>query len=282
MADSCGAWVYAIAQHADTAEFGHVTGVGGGPVRTVAGAGLTAVTETVRLDEFGEAALRRNLEDLDWLDAVARAHHAVIDAVARQGPVVPMRLATVYGSETGLADMLEQHGTDFREALRRIGTRKEWGVKAYAAAAAGEAGPQRQPAATSTTASPGAGAGSAPAGAGSAYLRRRRDQLAASKDTRRSAMASTQIVHDQLSRLAAQTRLHAPQAPQLTGSKEPMLLNAAYLLDDGARDAFAAAVAALSEEHPGVRLELTGPWPPYSFAGADEPGPQTQPGGHYE
>lgn len=279
MADTRGAWVYAIAEHSDSALPGGLTGVGGGPVRTVEGAGLTAVTETVSLDEFGEAALRDNLEDLDWLDAVARAHHGVIDAVARQGPVVPMRLATVYSTETGLADMLEQHGSDLREVLRRIGTRKEWGVKVYAAAVTGESGPQRQSAASSATAGTGAEAGSARAGAGSAYLRRRRDQLAASKDTRRSAMASTQTVHEQLSRLAAQARLHAPQAPQLTGSKEPMLLNAAYLLDDASRDTFAAAVAALAQEHPGIRLELTGPWPPYSFAGGDEPGPQTQPGG---
>jgi hypothetical protein len=261
VADPRGAWVYAIAQHADSAGLGDVTGVGGGPVRTVEGAGLTAVTETVPLEEFGEAALRRNLENLDWLEAVARAHHRVIDAVTRQGPVVPMRLATVYSTEAVLASVMEEHGSEFREALHRIGTRKEWGVKVYAAPEAGKASTQREPAA-----SPEAAA----AGAGSAYLRRRRDQLSAAKDTRRSAMASTQAVSDRLSRLAAQTRLHPPQAPQLTGSKEPMLLNAAYLLNDADRDAFAAAVAALAGEHPGIRLELTGPWPPYSFTGADE------------
>jgi hypothetical protein len=49
-----------------------------------------------------------------------------------------------------------------------------------------------------------------------------------------------------------------------------MILNAAYLLDDERGDEFAAAVADLGREHPGVRLELTGPWPPYSFAGPPE------------
>jgi len=49
-----------------------------------------------------------------------------------------------------------------------------------------------------------------------------------------------------------------------------MVLNVAYLLDDTRADDFAAAVAALADQHPGVRLELTGPWPPYSFAGTQE------------
>ncbi len=75
---------------------GELKGVGGGPVRTLTAAGLTAVAEDVGLAEFGADALRRNLEDLDWLDARARAHHRVIDAVAQQGHWVPMRLATVY------------------------------------------------------------------------------------------------------------------------------------------------------------------------------------------
>jgi hypothetical protein len=101
-------------------------------------------------------------------------------------------------------------------------------------------------------------------------LRRRRDQLAAQKSARRESLASAEIVHAELARHAAQARLHPPQAPQLTGSKAPMILNASYLLDDGRGEAFAAVVAALAEQQPGVRLELTGPWPPYSFAGAGE------------
>src|SRR5262249_2577464 len=57
-------------------------------------------------------------------------------------------------------------------------------------------------------------------------------------------------------------------------NKAHMVLNASYLLDDQRADDFAAAVAALAEQHPGVRLELTGPWPPYSFAGPEEGGRQ--------
>lgn len=253
-------WVYGVAERVAVTSLDPIRGVGGGPIRTIAGAGLTAVAENVTLAEFGEDALRHNLEDLDWLEATARAHHRVIDAVAQQGPLVPMRLATVYSSDESIAAMLAERGTDFRAALTRINGRKEWGVKAYVAR---QSGPGGATAGTAAPASPGAGAGAA-------YLQRRRDQLASQQSARHDAMVSAEIVHAELSRHAAGARLHAPQAPQLTGSKAPMILNASYLLDDERGEDFAAAVAALTEQQPGVWLELTGPWPPYSFAGTGE------------
>jgi hypothetical protein len=282
VAETTGVWVYAIAETVGPGGLAKLSGVGGGPVRPVEAAGLTAIVEDVGLDQYGESALRRNLEDLDWLGAAARAHHRVIDAAGQLGPVVPMRLATVYSDDAGVSTVLAERGADFRQALRRIGTRREWGVKAYevppsetgrapGGAAAGPAAAGAGPAA----AGPAAGG----AGTGAAYLQRRRSELSAHQDARRAALQSAQQVHCELSRLAAENRMHAPQAPQLTGTREPMILNAAYLLDDGRGDDFAAAVSALAEQYPGVRLELTGPWPPYSFAGPEE---GTEPAGAAE
>lgn len=257
-----GVWVYAVAERVDPVCLAQLAGVGGCPVRALSASGLTAVVSDVPLAEFDESALRRNLEDLAWLEATARGHHQVIEAVAEHGLVIPMRLATVYHNDAGTAAMLAERDADFRAALDRTRARKEWGVKAYAVRAetSGQA---------PAPASQGAAAAS-PAGAGTAYLQRRRDQLSAQKNVRGEAMASAQTIHDTLSRLAAEARLHPPQAPQLSGSKEAMVLNAAYLLDDKRADNFTAAVDTLAEQHPGVRLELTGPWPPYSFASLEE------------
>jgi hypothetical protein len=256
-----GLWVYAVTEQIPAASFGQVAGVGGGQVRTVAAAGLTAIAEEVPLEEFGEAALRRNLEDLAWLEETARAHHRVIDAAARQSPVVPMRLATVYSGDASVAAMLAGRGDDFRAALGRMSRRQEWGVKAYAAERAEAANAAPAHGGTEDTGSGGKGA---------AYLRRRRDQLSAQQDARRELAASAELVHGALSQLAVDSALHPPQAPQLTGTSAQMLLNAAYLLDQQRSEDFTAAVGALAENHPALRLELTGPWPPYSFAGVEQ------------
>ena len=124
-------------------------GLAAAGVRAVRAAGLTAVVGDVGEDEFGEAALRRNLEDLDWLERTARAHHAVIGALAGQGPVVPMRLATVYSGDDPVADTLRRRAGDLREALSRLRGRSEWGVKAHAAAPA-DPGTERHPAGRTT------------------------------------------------------------------------------------------------------------------------------------
>ena len=261
MSDEFGVWAYAITEHG-AADVSGLTGVGGAKVRTAPAAGLTVLVSDVDLAEFGEAALRRNLENLAWLERVARAHHHVIEEAARLFPVLPMRLATVYSGDTGLAAALGGRREDLHAALRRVGGRVEWGVKAYAAAGPDNGG--RVPAAEPDT-SDGTGGG-----AGLAYLRRRKAQLSVRQDAQRSAAAGVQAVHADLSRQAERARLYPPQAAQLTGYRDPMLLNAAYLLEAGRADGFAAAVQAAAAAHEELRVELTGPWPPYSFSGETE------------
>jgi hypothetical protein len=260
--DRC-VWVYAVANDAEPRFTGGMIGVGAGPARPVTAAGLVAIAGDVPSSGFGEAALRRNLEDLDWLEQTARMHHAVIEAVAKERTVVPMRLATVYRSDDGVAGMLSERAADLHAALATITGRSEWGVKAYAAI------PADQP--------EGAGQDEpGPGGPGAAYLRRRRAQLAARSDARQQALASAKTIYEELGRLAAAARTYPPQAPELAGAGRAasMVLNAAYLVADERAEDFAAAVTGLAARHRSVQLALTGPWPAYSFAGQAGQGPQ--------
>lgn len=254
---STGTWLYAITNGTgrglfDDPRLRELTGVGDGPLHAVEAGGLTAIGESVSLSEFGEAALRRNLEDLDWLESTARGHHQIVDALAGLVQIVPVRLATVYSGDDNVRMMLAERSGDFRDVLRRITARAEWGVKAFAA----------QPAPAVTT---GRTRSDQAIGAGAAYLRRRRDELDAREHGQQQALANAEHVHAELSALAAEARLHPPQSPQLTGAKAAMVLNAAYLLEEQQAGKFRQAVHDLDERLP-LQLELTGPWPPYSFA----------------
>ncbi|HVT68180.1 MAG TPA: GvpL/GvpF family gas vesicle protein [Trebonia sp.] len=277
-ASELGVWAYAITdsghvpEAADAAAAGagalsRLAGVGGARVRAAACAGLAMLVSDVSLTEFGEAALRRNLEDLDWLDEVARAHHHVISAAAELFPVLPTRLATVYSGDAAVCAALADRRDQLRDALRRIGGRVEWGVKAYEA-------PEPEPSAETAApdrAAPDEAAGTR-GGAGLAYLKRRREQLAAKRESQAGAVNGAREVHAELSGRAEDARLHPPQAASLSGVRLPMLLNAAYLLGPGDGTDFTAAVAAAGTAHPELRIELTGPWPPYSFAGDEGDG----------
>lgn len=257
MADDLGVWLYGVTWELAPKALTELTGVGGGAVRAVTCDGLSAVVSSVSLAEFGEAALRRNFEDLDWLAATARAHDAVSRELARAGPMVAGRLATVYLGDDRVRDLLAERQAEFRRALDRLTARTEWGVKAYA-------DPEALAAATPVGA--GAGAG----GAGTAYLQRRRAQLSAKQTAERLAASSAEHIHAALGELAVASQRHAPQDSQLSGTKAWMVLNGSYLVDDARTEEFAEAVRALGGQRRGIRVELTGPWPPYSFADLGE------------
>ncbi|WP_072749794.1 GvpL/GvpF family gas vesicle protein [Rhodococcus maanshanensis] len=230
------------------------TGVAGERARTVEAAGLTAVVGTVGLDLFGDAALRHNLEDLDWLEEVARAHDAVVGAVADTADTVPIRLATVCPDDDRVRSLLIERRSDFEAALRQIAGRAEWGVRAVA----------------DTTAPPEDAPDAGGPGAGARYLARRRAALSSRESIERAVEAEADDVHSALLQIAAGGRRQRPTAPVLAGTRAWMPLNGTYLVDRARADEFAAAVAALQDTHQRLRLDLTGPWPPYSFTGIDD------------
>lgn len=254
-----GVYVYAVSRDLPGDATKAMRGVGGAPVRTVVESGLTALVSTVALADFGEDALRRNLEDLAWLESAARAHHAVVDAAAAIGATLPLGLATVYHGDDRVRKMLHERAAEFGTGLDRITGRTEWGVKGYAVAvpptpdAPGHAG----------------AAGDEPGRPGTSYLLRRRAERNSTEETRRDVLDVADRAHAELSGIAVAARLHPPQDPQLSGKAEWMILNAAYLVDDARGGEFGAVVRRLSGLRPGVSFQLTGPWAPYSFAGEE-------------
>jgi hypothetical protein len=72
--------------------------------------------------------------------------------------------------------------------------------------------------------------------------------------------------------MAVASRRHRPQDRRLSGQASAMVLNGAYLLDEDRSDEFVAVTAAMDDCHPALRLEVTGPWPPYSFATIEDEG----------
>jgi hypothetical protein len=241
-------YLYAVAQNLDPDELRTVTGVSATPVRTVGQAGLTAVVSTVPLSEYGAEALRNNLEDLAWLERTARDHHDVVAATVRHAVTAPVRLATVFHDDQRVRELLQERGTGISQALARVAGCAEWGVKIY-----GEPRPRAEPEPEEVGQSPG-----------TAYLRRRGRQRRGNEDAVRAMAERAEEIHGTLAAHAVAIRFHRPQDPKLSGHQGMMLRNTAYLVEDG--DAFTAALGRLDAGSDGLRIEITGPWPSYSFA----------------
>lgn len=244
-------WLYAIVP-ADRKPPGDVSGVAGEVLRVVSGPGVAAVVGTVPRADFDEETLRDHLEDPAWLERTVRAHHHVIGALAQTGPALPVRFATLYRDDQRVAAMLQNQRQDLLYALGQLAGRTEWGVKVYV--------------------EPGLAAASDDARAtdaqrpGTAYLLRRKAQQEDRSQSLRRAMDEAQQIHAALATAAVASTCHPLQTSEASGRREPMVLNAAYLVaDDGLSD-LEAMVDSLAAGHPELRVEVTGPWPPYSFS----------------
>jgi gas vesicle protein GvpL/GvpF len=247
-------YTYAVARPLDPAQLSGLRGVDGTSVHLIRHDDLVAVVSTLRFTEAELAALRARLENPAELEAIARAHHDVVGAVFEHSVTLPFRLATIHQSEQRLLEVLRAGQQRFNGALDQLAGRVEIGVKLYV-----EAPP------TSFAAADAQDTGE-PAGRGRDYLRRRRDLLLRRQQAgRRSADAAARI-GDTLARIAADHRFHRLQDPRLSGVPGDNVLNAAYLVDAASTESFVALARSLDGDLASARVEITGPWPPYSFA----------------
>lgn len=258
-------YLYAIGRHGPelTAATTDAPGLDGAPAYTVTADGLEALVCDVPADAFSEAGLRGQLEDLERLADIARAHHALVAAASALATVLPMRLGTVYRDAARVAQVLQENGAALRTLLDRLEGHAEWGVKVYL-----DAGATGRPAHTPAPGTnPDTHESQAP---GRAYLRRRRAARDAQRTAHRAAGEVAAQVRARASELAADRVAHRPQQGELAAAGEN-LVNDAYLVAAEHTAAFQAAVQHAADGVPGVRVEVTGPWAPYSFAAAPPP-----------
>jgi hypothetical protein len=99
-------------------------------------------------------------------------------------------------------------------------------------------------------------------------MRRRAERDRAARG-HEDAVEAAEAVHREISTVAVASRRYPPQDPRLSGHREEMALNATYLVDQAGADALRRLVE--DRDAQSLRLELTGPWAPYSFATLEEP-----------
>jgi hypothetical protein len=168
-------------------------------------------------------------------------HAAVLDALRRVQPALPVRFGTLLHGASAVRDALATHAVALRADLVRLGSAVEYGVTAVWDPPAPEAAP----------------AGVA-AGTGAAYMaaRLRAHRHAAWLHDR--AHDTAQEVRRSLAPLARDARLDILPA-------ECLPVRAAFLLDPEDQPAFQAAFERLRATSGATRYLLSGPWPPSTF-----------------
>ncbi len=230
-------------------------GLGGATVTVAAVEGIGVLISTLPEEQYGAPVWRAHGEDPRWLERVAREHHAVLQAMAERCDLLPLRLPGIYEDLDTLRSVFAAQAAQFRVALEGLSGHQEWGVKVWRTAEA-----DQEPDAPAPR-------------SGREYLARRAAQAGSRDEARTRRQALLLELHEQLTQHATRAVANPLRDSALTGRREPMLLNGAYLVRREAAQAFLRLCDELAQQvrDHGMLLEVTGPWPPYNFAGLPEP-----------
>lgn len=246
--DDTGLYAFAIipARPVDLAGVPGIDGVE--PLWIVQHGELGLVVSRMRMDLMADVN-EEDLSETSALAVLARRHDEVVRKVFDLGPVLPLRFGTVVADEDGAHRLLEHYAAAARRRLAHLDTHREWGVRLTREAPGPEADTTEADRAERAQMS------------GTSYLAARREALQRGQRAEQETAALVQRVEDALSG-------HAVDRAQRGGPGSGALAEFAYLVPEVRQSAFLDAVEGLRKEvaDDHLLLDVTGPWPPYSFA----------------
>jgi len=228
---------------------------------------LWAIVSDVPAAGYSEEAVRRGLQNLEWVSRRAMAHEAVIEHFLSAPAVLPMQLFTLFTSDARVIEYVQRERRRIDRILSRIERQLEWGLRlTFDEKAARDAverahsptvrggGTTRETVRTFKVRQPGA-----------AYLARKRDLLDVTRVQLAEARTEANRLYRALARQATEARRRSETEQAAPGSR--LLLDAAFLVPARRSGSFRSALRknARTLDGTGVVVSLTGPWPAYNF-----------------
>jgi hypothetical protein len=221
--------------------------------------GLCAFYSAVDAVNFSQPVIDARSKDVEWLGAIGYRHQTVMTALMRGGTVIPLRAFTLFSNETSLRNHVLNDREKFGRILERLNGKQEWTLRIeFQPEQWNEALVRRVDSLRKLSGE------IEQAASGKGYLLRKKLE---DEKKRVSREAEQQVVSEVeqavMQKLACDT---VAESRLQRGGAFPQI-NVLINRDEEAR------LQELREEltgrylSEGVSLALTGPWPPYSFAG---------------
>ncbi len=231
------------------------------PVERICFGQLAAISSRVGLDQFDVSRFRcENSDDAQWLSRVAVVHNEIVAAAWQCPPVMPLPLGALFRSRSSMLAKISQRESDVVRLLLRLGSCQEWAGKLYVSQPPAEHAATR-PAAVAPRPANGQGKGAH-------YLKRKKADYQRRSEAFASLPQEVLAVENALGKQAEECRRVPTLSTNVTRRRERMIWNAAFLVSPDKTDRWlsvAKQVGQASARSKGLRLQITGPWPPYHF-----------------
>lgn len=233
----------------------------GCPVYPLRVGSLVVIVSRLPEERFSPALLEKKLKEPAWLAQKARLHQAVVEAVMHQGPVVPMRLMTLFKTDGSLKKALLPHQAAFKGFLKYTRDKAEWALKVYLDKA------RARRYLLKGCKDPKGLTEKASGSPGGRYLLEKQRQRKAEEGLLGLASSASEDVSRRLSALSEDFKGLKPLHRSITSRPWDMLFNGAFLVADKTLKAFRKEVNSLARGYRqrGFIFHLSGPWPPYNF-----------------
>ena len=237
---------------------------------------LEAVVSKVSLEEFGSSEIQKKAqEDLKWIKERGVVHERVIEEAMRKPTrsagghdkvlsLIPMRFGAIFKEEARLEEILNKDYSKIKEVLERIRGKQEWSIKAYLRVREKFEQMIKEKNETIKEKEKEIAA----LDEGMAFFMEEELKEVISKEVNKELNNIVEILFKNLGKQAVGSTKSRILEKELTGRREPMVLNAAYLIPEEKVKNFKEEVENLNQQIQikGFYLEYSGPWPVFNFS----------------
>lgn len=226
---------------------------------TVSAKGVAAVFTPVDREEFSQDVIDRGAGDLEWLGAIGYRHQAVVADLMKRTDVAPLRAFSMFSAETALREYIEENASHLTAVLDRVGGKQEWTLRVeFNAEKWSEALTSRVESLWKLTSQIEA------ASEGRAFLLRKKFD----EEKKRASQDAEQQVVGEIEQYVAE-KLGCQTIAETRQQREGAFPQINVLIERDEEFRLIEVRDELSKRYAaeGVTLEITGPWPPYTFVG---------------
>ncbi|KAF0249656.1 MAG: gas vesicle synthesis GvpLGvpF, partial [bacterium] len=226
---------------------------------------IIAVLSPISVEEFAEFMAEENMQDIAWVAPYACRHQEIVAQMTHYGPVLPAGFASLFSSVESLERLLEENYDFIWQFFNKVDGKQEWAVKGLIDKTKAIkfflsqllANQEQKLSALSQ---------------GMRYFEEQKLKASADK-------ALNQWLKKTFSELAQKLNCHAYDfyerrllSKELIGKDTDMISNWAFLVMQENVDEFRLQINEANQTlvDYGLKFELSGPWPPYSFVPANK------------
>ncbi|CAM3841253.1 GvpL/GvpF family gas vesicle protein [Alkalicoccus chagannorensis] len=245
-------------------DYPEAAGIDGDDVKYAAEERITVVYTEVSPDVYGEAALQKQVEDVQWLKEKAFHHHDIVQHLYKQGQVIPLTFGTVYENYQNVEETARFYQDAMHELFEELEGTEEWSIKLFVDKDQYNTYMKNdsdllQDRIKEIEAMP----------KGKQFFEKRKLKEWLENASEEELKKKAHELHEQLQQLTKKASSKKNWSRQASGRKEEMFWNGVYLLagEEQLKEVEALVRSFQDDyEHQGIIVEATGPWPAYHFA----------------